>query len=60
MNTTCPVSQELAPLDFAFFPRLKSNLHGKRLSDLFEQRIESDLKKDMILVISTENRFNDT
>ena len=32
----------------AFFPQLKSNLHGKRISDLDELRTESDLKKDMV------------
>ena len=30
------------------FPQLKSNLHGKRLSDFDELRTESDLKKDMV------------
>ena len=25
---------DLAPFDFAFFPQLKSNIHGKRFSDL--------------------------
>ena len=40
-----PYSLDLAPFDFAFFPQLKSNLHGKRFSDFDELRTESDLKK---------------
>ena len=43
-----PYSLDLAPFDFAFFPQLKSNLHGKRFSDFDELRTESDLKKDMV------------
>ena len=38
--------------------QLKSDLHGKRFSDLNELRTESDLKKGW--VIYTENGFNDT
>ena len=40
-----PYSLDLAPFDFAFFPQLKSDLHGKRLSDRYELRTESDLKR---------------
>ena len=40
-----PYSLDLAPFDFAFFPQLKSDLHGKRFSDLDELRTESDLKR---------------
>ena len=29
-----PYSLVLAPFDFGFFPQLKSDLHGKRFSDL--------------------------
>ena len=29
-------SLDLLPFDFAFFPQLKSDLHGKRFSDLDE------------------------
>ena len=43
-----PYSLDLSPFDFAFFPKLKSDLHGKWISDLYEQRTESDLKKDMV------------
>ena len=43
-----PYSLDLAPFDFAFLPLLKSDLHGKRFSDLDELRTESDLKKDMV------------
>ena len=38
----------LAPFDFAFFRQLKSDLQGKRFSDLDELRTESDLKIDMV------------
>ena len=38
-----PYSLYLAPYDFAFYP-----LHGKRFSDLDEQRTGSELKKDMV------------
>ena len=55
-----PYSPDLAPFDFALFPQLKSDLHGKRFSDLGELRTESDLYKRHGLVISTENEFNDT
>ena len=41
-------SLDLVPFDFAFLPQLKSDLHGKRFSDLDELRTESDLKKDMV------------
>ena len=43
-----PYSLDLVPFDFAFFPHLKSELHGKRFSDLDELRTESDLKLDMV------------
>ena len=43
-----PYSLDLAPFDFAFFPHLKSELHGKRFSDLDELRTESDLKIDLV------------
>ena len=43
-----PYSLDLAPFDFAFFPQLKSDLHGKRFIDLYELLIESDLKRDMV------------
>ena len=43
-----PFSLDLAPFDFAFFPQLKSDLHGKRFSDFDELRTESDLNKDMV------------
>ena len=43
-----PYSLDLAPFDFAFFPKLKSDLHWKRFSDLDELRTESDLNKDMV------------
>ena len=43
-----PYSLDLAPFDFAFFPQLKSDLHGKGCSNLYELRTESDLKEDMI------------
>ena len=55
-----PYSLDLAPFDFAFFPQLKSDLHGKRFRDMYELLTESYLKRDMVLVISTENGFNDT
>ena len=38
-----PYSLNLAPFNFAFFPQLKSDLHGKWFSDLYELRTESDL-----------------
>ena len=41
-----PYSLDLAPFDFAFFPQLKSDPHGKRFSDLNE--------------LCSENEFNDT
>ena len=47
----------LCHLYFAFFPQLKSDLHGKRFSDMDELRTESDLKKHG-LVISMESWFN--
>ena len=31
---SAPYSLDIAPFDFAFFPQLKSDLHGKRFSDL--------------------------
>ena len=31
-----------------FFPHLKSDLRGKQFSDLYEQRTESDLKREMV------------
>ena len=37
-----PYSLDLAPYDFGFFPQLKSDLHGKRFSDLDELRTETD------------------
>ena len=43
-----PYSLDLAPFYFAFFPQLKSDLHGKWCSDLDELHTESDLKKDMV------------
>ena len=43
-----PYSLNLAPFDFTFFPQLKSDLHGKRFSDLYELRTESGLKRDMV------------
>ena len=43
-----PYSLDLEPFDFAFLPQLKSDLHGKRFSDLDELRTESDLKIDMV------------
>ena len=43
-----PYSLYLVPFDFAFLPQLKSDLHGKRFSDLDELRTESDLKKNMV------------
>ena len=55
-----PYSLDLAPIDFVFFPQLKSDLHGKGCSDLYELRTESDLKKRHDFVISTENGFSDT
>ena len=39
-----PFSLDLAPFDFAPFPQ-KSDLHGKRYTDLDELCIESDLKQ---------------
>ena len=41
-------SLDLAPFDFAFFPELKSDLHGKQFSDMYELRTESDLKRDTV------------
>ena len=41
-----PYSLDLAPFEFAFFPQLKSDLHGKRFSDMYELRTESNLKRD--------------
>ena len=41
-------SLDLVPFDFAFFPQLKSDLHGKRFSDMYELRTESDLKRDTV------------
>ena len=55
-----PYSLDLVLFDFAFFPQLKSDLHGKRFSDLNELRKESDLKKRHGLMIYKENGFNDT
>ena len=43
-----PYSLDLTPFDFAFFPQLKSDLHGKRFSDMYELRTESDLKRDTV------------
>ena len=43
-----PYSLDLAPFDFAFFPQLKSDLHGKRFSDMYVLRTESDLKRDTV------------
>ena len=43
-----PYSLDLVPFDFAFFPQLKSDLHGKRFSNLDELHTESDLKEDMV------------
>ena len=43
-----PYSLDLAPFDFAFFPQLKSDLHGERLSNLEELRTET-----VRIVIST-------
>ena len=37
-NMHAPYSLDLALFDFTFFPQLKSDLHGKRLSDLDELR----------------------
>ena len=48
-----PYSLDLAPFDFAFFPQLKSNLHGKWFSDFDEQRAELDLKKRHGLVMGS-------
>ena len=42
-----PYSMALAPFGFAFFPQLKSDLHGKWFRDFDDLRTESDLKKDM-------------
>ena len=38
----------LRHLTLRSFPQLKSNLQGKRFSDLTELRTESDLKKDIV------------
>lgn len=35
-----PYSPDLAPMDFALFPRLKSDLRGKRFADLNDLRME--------------------
>ena len=43
-----PYSLDLAPFDLTFFPQLKSDLHGKRFSDLYELRTEPGLKRDMV------------
>ena len=43
-----PYSLDLAPFDFAFFPQLKSDQHGKRFSDMHELRTESHLKRDTV------------
>ena len=43
-----PYSLDLAPFDFVFFPQLKSDLHGKRFSDMYKLHTESDLKRDMV------------
>ena len=43
-----PYSLDLAQFHFALFPQLKSDLHGKRFSDLVEPGTESDLK-NMVL-----------
>ena len=43
-----------------FFPQLKSDLCGKRLSDLDELHRESDARKRHGLIITTQNGFNDT
>ena len=43
-----PYSLDLAPFDFAFFPQLKSDLHGKRFSNMYELRTISDLKRDTV------------
>ena len=48
-------SLDLVPFDFASFPHLKKDPHGKRFSDLDELCTESDG-----LLISTDNGFNDT
>ena len=40
-------SLNLAPFDFAFFPKLKSNLHRQRFSDLDGVRTELDLKLEL-------------
>ena len=37
-----PYSMDLALFDFAFFPQLKSDLHGKRFGDLDELGTKSD------------------
>ena len=36
-----PYSPDLAPCDFALFPKLKEELKGKHFNDLDEQRSES-------------------
>ena len=41
-------NMSLEPFDFAFFPQQKSDLYGKRFSDLDELHTQSDLKKDMV------------
>jgi len=35
-----PYSPDLAPMDFALFPRLKSEMRGKRYDDLDDLRME--------------------
>jgi histone-lysine N-methyltransferase SETMAR len=35
-----PYSPDLAPMDFALFPRLKAELRGKRFADLDDLRME--------------------
>ena len=53
-------SLDLAPIDFAFFPQLKLDLHGKRFSDLDELHTESDLKKEMVWRYLRKMGFDDT
>ena len=43
-----PFKLELALFDFASFPKLRSDLHGKRFSDLDGIRPESDLQKNTV------------
>ena len=47
-KATVGYNMSLAPFDFVFFPQLKSDLYGKRFSDLDELCTESDLKNDMV------------